>query len=83
MTKWGSNMARDLQPPEVTGYAKAIEHERGANATPLGAPLGVSAMPASYAKPGVHPAPHANQVQDTGPHRGDRARTQRAIKVQP
>lgn len=82
MTKWGSNMARDLQPPEVTGYSKSIEHERGANAAPLGAPLG-SAKAASYRKPDVYPPPHSNQNLDTGSFGGDKPMKIRSAKVQP
>lgn len=69
---------------DVTGYSKPVEHERGANSSPVGN-LGKSggAKAASYKTPKAHPAPHSNQQLDTGGFGGDKARSQRAIPVQP
>jgi hypothetical protein len=67
--------------PDVTGYSKPIESDRGQDPSPLKAtkPPG----PAKYATPARHPNPVDAGADNTGKFGGDKARSQRTIKVQP
>lgn len=72
----------EQNPTDVTGYPKSVEHERGANSSPLGSAPG-SPKAATYAKPKRHPAPVDPGADSTGAFGGNKAMKVRSAKVQP